>query len=130
MNTAEPLVPELSVFEDDLVIEKLKRHKPPCIDQIPAEFIKAGIRKIHYKIHKMIISFWNKKELPEERKDLFIIPMYNQGDNTDRSNQTGISLLSTTSKIVSNILLSRLTAYAVEIIWGISMCISTQQVNY
>ena len=34
--TAEPLVAELSVFELELAIEKLKSHKSPVIDQIPA----------------------------------------------------------------------------------------------
>jgi hypothetical protein len=43
VNTAEPLVPEPSAFEVEMAIEKLKRHKSPGIDQIPAEFIKAGV---------------------------------------------------------------------------------------
>jgi hypothetical protein len=35
-------VPEPSAFEVEMAIEKLKRHKSPGIDKIPAEFIKAG----------------------------------------------------------------------------------------
>ena len=54
IHTAEPLVPEPSAFE--LAIEKLKSHKSPGIDQIPAELIKAGGRTICYVIHKLIIS--------------------------------------------------------------------------
>ena len=49
-----------------MAIEMLKRHKSPDIDQIPAELIKAGGRTIRYEIHKIIISIWNKEELPEE----------------------------------------------------------------
>jgi hypothetical protein len=47
-----------------------------------------------------------------------IVPIYTrkEGDKTDCSNYQGISLLSTTYKILSNILLSRLTPYAEEII--------------
>jgi hypothetical protein len=41
---------------------------------------------------------------------------FKKGDKTDCSNYQGISLLSTTYKILSNILLSRLTPYAEEII--------------
>jgi len=41
MYTAEPLVTEPSAFEDTLVIEKLKSHKSPGIDQILAELTKA-----------------------------------------------------------------------------------------
>jgi len=42
LHTADQLVPELSAFEVDLAIEKLKSYKSPGIDQSPAELIKAG----------------------------------------------------------------------------------------
>jgi hypothetical protein len=43
------------------------------------------------------------------------VHIYKKGDKTGCSNYRGISLLSTTYKILSNILLSRLTRYAEEI---------------
>ena len=49
------------------------------------------------------------------------VPIYRKGDKTDCSNYRGISLLSTTYKILSNILLSRLTPHAEEII-GYHQC--------
>jgi hypothetical protein len=76
----EPLVPELSAFEVEMAIEKLKRHKSPGIDQIPAELIKAGGRIIRSEIHKLIISICNKEELPEEWKGSVIVPTYKKGD--------------------------------------------------
>jgi hypothetical protein len=39
IHTAEPLVPKPSAFEVELAIEKLKSHKSPGTDQIPAELI-------------------------------------------------------------------------------------------
>jgi hypothetical protein len=39
IHTAKPLVHELSGFEVELAIEKLKSHKSPGIKQIPAEVI-------------------------------------------------------------------------------------------
>jgi hypothetical protein len=75
MHTAEPLVPERSAFDVELAIEKLKSHKSPGIDQIPAELIKAGGKTIHYEIHKLVISIWNKEELPEEWKELITVPI-------------------------------------------------------
>jgi hypothetical protein len=45
IHTAKPLVPEPSALEFELAIEKLKSHKSRGIDQIPAEFIKAGVEQ-------------------------------------------------------------------------------------
>jgi hypothetical protein len=49
-------------------------------------------------------------------KESTIVPTYKKGDKRDCSNYKGISVLSTTYKILSNILQSRVTPYAVEII--------------
>ena len=54
IHTAEPLVHEPSAFEFELAIDKLKSHKSPGIDQIPAQLIKAGGRTIRSEIHKII----------------------------------------------------------------------------
>ena len=56
IHTAEPLVPEPSASEVELAIDKLQSHKPPGIDQILAELIKAGGRTICLDIHKLITS--------------------------------------------------------------------------
>ena len=58
---------------------------------------------------------WNKEELPGEWKESIIVPTYKKGDTTDCRNERGITLLSTTYKILSNILPARLTPYAEEI---------------
>ena len=94
-------------------ILKLKSHKSPGIDQIPAELIKEGCRTIRSQIHKLIVSIWNKEELlPEEWKESIIVPIHKKGVKTDWNNYRSISFLPTTYKILSNILLSRLTLYA------------------
>jgi hypothetical protein len=69
-----------------VAIEKLKRHKSPGFDQIPAELIKAGGGTIRYVIHKLINSVFNKVELPEQWKELIILPIYKKGCETDCSN--------------------------------------------
>jgi hypothetical protein len=104
---AEPLVPEPNAFEVEMAIEKFKRFKSPYIDQVSAELIKAGGIKIFSEIHKFIYSIWNKEELPKLWKESIIVPIYKKGDKTDCSNYHGISLLSTTCKILSNVILSR-----------------------
>jgi hypothetical protein len=99
-----------------MATEKLKRHQLSGIDQIPTELIRVGSRKICFEVHKLINSFWNEVELPEEWKEPIIVPVNKKGDKTDCSNYRGISLLSTMYKILSIILLSRLTPKAEEII--------------
>ena len=116
IHTAEPLVPEPSALDFELPIEKLKSHKSPGSDQIPAELIKAGGSTIRCAIHNLIIAIWNKEELPGKWKESIRIPIHKNGDKTDCNNYRGISLLPTTYKILSNVLLSRLIPYAEEII--------------
>ena len=94
-------MPEPSAWEVELAIEKLKSHKSPGIDQIPAELIKAGGRTIRGAFHKLIIAIWNKEELPEEWKESVIVPIHKKGDKIECNNYRGISLLATTYKILS-----------------------------
>jgi hypothetical protein len=109
-------VPEASAFEVEMAIEKQKRHKSPGIDQFPADLIKAGGRTIRFEIHKFFNSVWNKEELPDEWKESNIVPIYKKGDKTDFRNYRDKSLMPTRYKILSKVLLSRLTPYAEEII--------------
>jgi hypothetical protein len=96
IDTAEPLVPDPSTSEVELVINNVKSHKLPGIDQIPAELIKVEGRTMYLEIHKLITSIWKKKKLPEEWKESIIVPIHKKGDKTDCNNYRGISLLPTT----------------------------------
>ena len=87
-----------------MAIEKLKRHRAPGIDQIPAEVIKAGGSAICSDIHKTINSILNKEELPEQRKESINVPIY-KGDKTDFKLSRHI-FLSTTHKILSSVKLN------------------------
>jgi len=80
IHTAEPLLPKPSVFEFEMANEELKRHKPPGVDQIPAELIKEMGRKIRSEIHILTNSIWNKEELPEEWSKSIILSIYKKGD--------------------------------------------------
>jgi len=77
---------------------------------------EAGCRTICCAIHKHVISIWNKEKLPEEWKESIIVPIYKKGDKTDCNIYRVISLLPTTYKVLSKILLPRLIPYAEEVI--------------
>jgi hypothetical protein len=71
----------------------LKKYKSPGSDQIPAQPIQAEGEILLYVIHKLINSIWNKKELPDQSKDIIIAPINKKGDKTECNNYRGISLL-------------------------------------
>jgi hypothetical protein len=98
----------------------LKKYKSPGSDQIPAELILAGGEILLSAIHKLINSVLNK-ELPHQWKESIIVPVHKGGGKTDCNNYRGISLLSTSYKILSNILFSRLGPY-VDVIFGDRQC--------
>jgi hypothetical protein len=66
-------------------------------------------------IHKLISSIWNTEELPDQWNEAIIVPVHKKGDEPDSNNYRMISLLSS-YKILSNILLSKLSPYRDEII--------------
>jgi hypothetical protein len=104
MHTAEPFVPEPSSSEIEVAIGKLKRYKSPGVDQIPAELLQAGGGTLRSEIHKLIKLIWNKEELPHQLEESIVVPIHKKCYKTDCSNYRGISLLSTSYKILSNIL--------------------------
>jgi hypothetical protein len=116
IHMAEPLVPEPGLVEVETRIGKLKSYKSPGTDQIPAELIKVGGETLCSEIHRLICCIWNKEELPQQWKESVIVPIYRKGDKNDCNNYRGISLLLSAYKILSNILLVRLTPYVNEII--------------
>jgi hypothetical protein len=109
-------VPEPIPVEVEIAIGKLKSYKSPGTDQILAELIKAGRKTLCSEVHRLIYSIWNKEELPQQWKEFIIIPIHKKGDETDYYNYRGISLLSTDYKMLSNMLLARLTPYVNEVI--------------
>ena len=66
-----------------MATEKLKRHTSPGIDHIPAKMMEAGGRTIRSEIHELIISVWNKEELPEEWMMSIILPIFMKVDKQD-----------------------------------------------
>ena len=123
-------MPEPSAFEFELDIEKLKGHKSPGSDQIPAELIKADCRIIRYKIHKLISSISDNEELPEECKVSTIVSIFKMGDKTYSSNYRGIWLCQLSTKFYPTSCAVNVNSLCRGNYLGSTMWISTQQVNY
>jgi hypothetical protein len=116
VHTAEPLAPGPSRLEVKIAITKFRKYKSPVSDQIPAELIEAGDEMLLSAIHNLINSIWNREELSDQSKESVIVPIYKKGGKTDCNNYRGISLPLTSYKMLSNILLSKLSPYIDEII--------------
>jgi hypothetical protein len=91
IRTAEPLVPGPNYLEVEIAVAKLKKYISPGSDEISAEVIQGRGEVLLSAIHKLINIVRNKEE----------------GDKTDGNIYCGMSLLSTSYKTISNILLSK-----------------------
>jgi hypothetical protein len=107
VHTSDPFVPESSACKFEVAIGKLRSYRSLGIGQIPAELIQAGEETLLSEIHKLFKLIWNKKELLHQWKEAIVVHIHKKGDKTDCSNYQGISLLSTSYKILSSLLLSR-----------------------
>jgi hypothetical protein len=116
VHTVESLVPGLSHLKVETAIAKLKKYKLPGSEQILEELVQAGGEILVSAIHKLINSLWNKVKLPDQWKEYIIVPVHKKGDKIGCNNYRGISLISTSYKMPSNILLPRLSRYIDKII--------------
>jgi hypothetical protein len=80
MHASGTLVPESTPVEVETSIEDVNRYKSPGIDQFPAELIQAGGDTSCSEPHKLINSFCNKEELPDQWKESIVVPVYKTGD--------------------------------------------------
>jgi hypothetical protein len=115
MHSPQLLICNPSSFEVEFAVAKLEKYKSPSSDQIQSELIQVGGGTYGLKSIHLLIVFENE-ELPDQWKETIIVPVYKKGGRTDYSNYRGISLLSTSYRISSIILLSMLSPYIDEII--------------
>jgi hypothetical protein len=118
IHAAEPLVPGPSLHEVEITIINMKKYKSPGSDQSPAELIQEVGEILLSKNLKLIISIWDKEELPDQWKESITVAIYKKKKRAIKltNNYRGISLLTTSYRILLNILLSRLSPYIDQII--------------
>jgi hypothetical protein len=61
-------VPEPSAFVIELAIEKIKSHKSPGTDQIPAELLKQGVEKFAVRFINLLFLFGIRKNCLRSRR--------------------------------------------------------------
>ncbi|CAG9835356.1 unnamed protein product [Diabrotica balteata] len=107
----EELVELPSVDEVKISIEKLRNHKSPGSDDIPAELFKHGGEQLTKVMREIVCRIWSEDQILEELSLGFICPLYKKGYQLECNKYRGITLLNTAYKILSNILHKRLKPY-------------------
>ena len=78
--------------------------------------MKAGGANLHQHIHALIMKIWHQEVIPSDLRDALIVILFKKGDKADCGNYRGISLLSTTGKIITRILFMRFLPLSEEIL--------------
>jgi hypothetical protein len=78
-----------SRLEAGIAIAELIKYKLPGSNQILAQLIQAGGEILLSVIHKLVISVWNKEELPDQWKESIILSVQKKSDKTDCNNYRG-----------------------------------------
>jgi sorting nexin-29 len=86
------------------------------MDRIQAELLKYSSNELIEMLQRLVGLIWTNETTPEEFKIGIICPLHKKGDPMQCSNYRGVTLLSTTYKIFSQILCMRLLPYAEEVI--------------
>ena len=108
-------MPEPSANEDEMASETIKRSKSPGTVQIPGELVKAVGITTPLRSTNLFILFGIRRNCLRSGRSRSLYLLIRRVIKTDDSNYRGISLLLTTYKCLSNILLSTLTPHAEEI---------------
>ena len=87
----------------------LKRHKAAGPDRLSPSLFKDGGVALISELTKLLHSVWHHERVPLEWRESVIIPIYKKGDRSSCENHRGISLVNVASKLLTGILLRRLS---------------------
>ncbi|KAL4113249.1 hypothetical protein QTP88_016908 [Uroleucon formosanum] len=116
LTTVKQLLEAPSKNELEMGLNMLKNGKAPGVDEIVSECLKKGGPCLLDQLLKLINIIWEQEEIPESWRVSVLCPVFKKGDIMECENYRGISLLNTTYKILSNILLIKINPYIKEII--------------
>ena len=91
-------------------IDMLNLGKAPDMHGIVAEMIKFGGKHVRQSVWEVICSFWDLESVHQDWRDAIMVVLYkNKGKRDDCGNYRGIALLCIVGKVLSRVMLSRLT---------------------
>jgi hypothetical protein len=75
-----------------MTVQKLKKHKAPGMDNIPADLFKYGGNEIIKHLHTITKKNWLKEKMPTDWNLSIICPTHEKVDLMECSNYRGVSL--------------------------------------
>lgn len=105
---------DADIAEDEVVeaLTRMKRHKAPGEDGVPADFLKLALGDESSDMRRGLLALlnlaWKSNTLPAAWKNSVVVSIPKKGDLTDMNNYRGISLMSTVLKILMGIISTRL----------------------
>ena len=106
-----------TIEEVTAAINQLHSGKSPGPDQIPPEILKNGGATLTTRLHELIVDCWTQEKVPQDWKDATIVTIYKRkGSHQDCNNYRGISLLSIVGKVMSRVVVIRLSAFAESVV--------------
>lgn len=93
-------------------LKKLKRHKAPGLDGIPADFLKLSIGDEPCPMATALLCLtnlgWSSGKIPEAWRDSVVVSIPKKGDLTHMNDYRGISLMCTTLKALTVVVRDRI----------------------
>lgn len=114
--TVEQMIHEPTTEEIEMAIDMLKNGKAPGEDDITTELLRKSGKTVMKKLEQIIIKTWREEKIPEAWNLSIVCPIYKKGDIMNCNNYRGISLLDTSYKVLSNVLLNKLKPFGDEIV--------------
>ncbi|XP_065172605.1 uncharacterized protein [Atheta coriaria] len=101
-----------NIDQDDVTnaLRNLKNRKSAGRDQIPNELLKYGGTALIEELTKLFSKILKNQKIPAEWKVSILILMFKKGARNDPNNYRGITLLSTTLKLLTKIITNNLLA--------------------
>ena len=99
---------DIDISETIKALRKLKNNKATGLDEITAELLKHGKKRVAQELIHLFNLLWHAEDVPEECRQGIIIPLPKKGCLSDCNNWRGITLLSVPGKAFCSIILNRL----------------------
>ncbi|XP_023931700.1 uncharacterized protein LOC106162426 [Lingula anatina] len=102
-------LPDITAWEVESAVQKMKNGKAAGNDNIKAEMVKAGGDILSQELARLFTKCLHLKEIPVAWKNANMIIMFKKGNRKDIKNYRPICFLSNLYKIYTKILTERLT---------------------